>query len=94
MPESKKIDSVINDLLRKYNLNDQLDQFFIFDNWEKIVGKTLSKNCKPQKIEGRTLYLNVKNSIWRQELSQKQSELLKMITKNVKTDVIKKIKFI
>tara|TARA_Y100001970_G_C14248647_1_gene870144 strand:+ start:27 stop:530 length:504 start_codon:yes stop_codon:yes gene_type:complete len=52
----------------KKNWNE-LDQYsIILDNWKKIIGVELSKQCKPTKLEKGILYVGASHPQWRQAL--------------------------
>jgi len=86
--------SVLQNLLKKYDLNEAVIQEQIFNNWESLVGKKISKQCKPVEIRDGELILQAKNTIWKHELGQRQEDLLNLLNGRIKSSFVKKIKII
>lgn len=58
----------------------------IFPEFKKMV--------IPVKVEKKRLFLNVENSVWRNELKFKEKEIIEKINNHFKTEIIKWLKFI
>tara|TARA_Y100000991_G_C21873972_1_gene306415 strand:- start:134 stop:568 length:435 start_codon:yes stop_codon:yes gene_type:complete len=56
----------LDDLKKSWVDLDKLSK--VNENWEKLIGLELSKECKPLKIEQRTLTIAVNHPQWRQAL--------------------------
>ncbi len=48
----------------------------IWQDWEKIAGTNLSKNCQPISIRGGVLFIGASHPQWRQALQYNKSQLL------------------
>ena len=96
MPDSntKSTATILSQILKKYNLENDLFQQTIFYSWREIVGHELAKICEPVKLDKGKLTLKVKNQIWRQELGKKRKELLNSIKTNTNVNKINSIEFI
>ena len=79
---------------QNYNIEKVVKKEQLFENWENIVGKDLSKKCRPLKTENNILFLKTKNSVWRNELKLRQKDLLKLIQKNIGNKIITHIRFL
>lgn len=90
----KELPSVLQDLLQKYQLDEQIRKEQILNNWEKIVGKKIARQCTPVRIEEKTLILQVKTETWKQELALRQGDLLNLVNVQNKYSFVKKIKII
>ena len=51
------------------------------ENWEKLIGLELSKECKPLKIEQNILFIVVNHPQWRQALIYNKHRLKESISK-------------
>jgi predicted nucleic acid-binding Zn ribbon protein len=91
---SRDIKSVLSQVIENHNLERQIQDINIFQNWSALVGTSLAKQCKPVSIEEDILYLKAKNSIWMGELAKRQSELVDLINDKIACQRIKKIKLI
>jgi len=87
----KDISAVLKNILDKYNLSDAVEKEQIFTNWNKLVGKDIARMCKPVKFENNELTLEVKNTVWREELATRQNDLLNLLNVRIKALRIKKI---
>ena len=58
----------------------------IFPEFKKMV--------VPVKVEKKRLFLNVENSVWRNELKFREKEIIEKINNHFKNEIIKWIKFI
>jgi predicted nucleic acid-binding Zn ribbon protein len=94
MKNFQDIKSVLHTLVKKYDLEAGIIQHSIFNNWEMVVGKDLSKKCKPVQIKDRILFLKAQNVIWRDELKKRQNKILNLVSKRLNSDYLKKINFI
>jgi len=90
----KELPAVLNKLLKKYNLEQAVKQEQIINHWESLVGKQISKNCEPLEVKNGVLIVRAKNNLWRQELAQRQEDLLNLVNGQNKTSLVKKIKII
>ena len=86
--------SVLRNLLVKYDLNEAVIRQQIFDRWEFLVGEKISRQCKPVEMDNGELIIKAKNNIWKQELGQRQIDLLNLLNARIKSSLVKKIKII
>ena len=86
--------SVLQNLLKKYDLREAVVGEQIINNWESLVGDKISKQCKPVEINDGELVVKVKNNIWKQELAQRPDDLLNLLNGKIKSTLVKKIKII
>lgn len=96
MPENsyRSTGYLLDKILKTYQLDDKLYRQRIFNIWAEIIGNDLAKVCQPVRLEGEILTLKVKNQIWRQELGNKEKELLNSIKTKTNVSKISKIIFI
>lgn len=59
-----------------------------------IIFPEFNKMVFPVKVEKKRLFLNIENSVWRNELKIREKEITKKINNHFKTEIIKWIKFI
>lgn len=86
--------SVMQTLLKKYNLTEAVKTEQILNRWDSLVGKQISKQCTPVEIKEGVLVVKAKNNIWKQELAQRQDDLLNLLNGRIKSSLVKKIKII
>ena len=75
----KQLNTVLNNVLRKHNLESSVEIEKIKIKWDEIVGLELSKLCKPKSIKNGVLYIEAKDTIWRNELSSNNDKLISLM---------------
>jgi predicted nucleic acid-binding Zn ribbon protein len=86
--------SILQNLLKKYDLTEAVGSEQIFRDWDTLVGKKISKQCTPVEIREGELVIQAKNNIWKQELAKRQDDLLNLLNGRIKSSLVKKIKII
>jgi predicted nucleic acid-binding Zn ribbon protein len=97
MTRSKKfqdLPSILQNVLKKYDLTEAVDGELLFNRWETLVGEKISKQCKPVKFKDGELVIQAKTNIWKQELAQRRDDLLNLLNGRIKSSLVKKIKII
>ena len=80
--DKRKPDSLQNCLkIFRSSWTDFDNLTFILDNWQTFVGKDLSKECKPLKMEIDVLTICVNEPQWRQALIYSKHKLKENINK-------------
>ena len=85
------IAEVIKKLIRNNKLSKRFDDLNVLDVWNNIIGKDLEKYIKSTKLVDDKLYVKLRSSIVRNEISYKKNQLIQRINKKLKKDVIKDI---
>tara|TARA_Y100001954_G_scaffold213156_1_gene241514 strand:+ start:53 stop:343 length:291 start_codon:yes stop_codon:yes gene_type:complete len=85
------IGQVIKKLIKNNKLSKRLDVLNVLDVWNNIIGKDLEKYVKSTKLVDDKLYIALRSSIVRNEISYKKTELIQRINKKLNKDVIKDI---
>tara|TARA_B100001939_G_C16903737_1_gene601254 strand:+ start:880 stop:1170 length:291 start_codon:yes stop_codon:yes gene_type:complete len=85
------IAEVIKKLMRNNKLSKRFDDLNVLDVWNNIIGKDLEKYIKSTKLVDDKLYVKLRSSIVRNEISYKKTQLIQRINKKLKKDVIKDI---
>jgi len=86
-----QLNTIINDYFKTKKRSNDYNKYYIYTNYEKIVGKSISKNTKIKNIRNGVLYIHCRNSVWTNELNNLKEELIKKFNESVKTDLIKDI---
>ncbi len=82
---------VIKKLMQNPKLVDRLEKLDVLDIWKDIIGKDLEKYIAEARIKDNILYVKVKSSIVKNELSYKKTDLIKKINKKIGKEIIKDI---
>jgi hypothetical protein len=71
----------------------RMRQYEIWNQWDKIAGKTLAAHAKPARWQGNRLVVIVEHATWMQELSYLKAELLDKIRTSIPNIPIADIRF-
>ena len=85
------IGQVIKKLIKNKKLSKRLDALNVLDVWNNIIGKDLEKYIKSTKLVDDKLYVKLRSSIVRNEMSYKKTQLIQRINKKLNKEVIKDI---
>ena len=85
------IGEVIKKLIRNNKLSKRLNVLNVLDVWNNIIGKDLEKYIKSTKFVDNKLYVKLRSSIVRNEMSYKKTQLIQRINEKLNKDVIKDI---
>ena len=78
-----KIGDVIRKLMNNPKLANKLEKLDALEAWEEIIGKQICNYVKDQRINKGILYIKLKSSVIRNELSYKKSELITEINQKI-----------
>jgi predicted nucleic acid-binding Zn ribbon protein len=93
MDEISDIQSVIGEVIKDLNIENELRISRIFSCWEEIVGAEISRRAKPKRLTKNTLYISVTSSAWASELSMMSEKLIDKINSFTGEKVVKSLKF-
>ena len=88
-----RVKEILEDVLKKRNIYVKIKEYEVLNIWDKVVGEYISKNTKPETIKNKILYVNVKNSLWMQELVFLKNGFINSINKYMGIEVVKDINF-
>lgn len=87
------IKEIIKNLVKKTKFRQMNEANFILENWEKIVGKDISKVTSPIRLYKDKLFINVENSVIMEEMIYRKKELIERINSIFKERKINNIIF-
>ena len=84
----------IDSMLRKLGIDNAIAQNNALNIWNDVVGESVAKNAKPDRVEHGVLIVKVSSPTWRQELYFKKKEIIEKINHTIGKNVIRDIRFI
>lgn len=93
MENNLKIDSLIKFFIKKNNLENGLENVKIKDLWHEIMKNGVANYTTDVNLKNGTLYIKLKSSVLREELSYGKEKIVKLLNEKLKKDLIKKIVF-
>ena len=88
---TQKLSSIIDKVINKNNLRHKIDQLNIIDIWRDIIGENIHTYVKEEKVKDYTLYIKLKSSVVRNEISYNKSRIIEKINKKIGKQAIKEI---
>lgn len=90
----KSLNSTLQNIIQKYNLDETYASYTIQNDWSKIVNKNIYKIFKPVKIEEQILYLQAKTEYWKNEFDNIKNHITDTVNKYLDPYQIKGINII
>lgn len=91
MENNLKIDSLIKFFIKKNNLENGLENVKIKDMWHELMKNGVANYTTDINLKNGTLYIKLKSSVLREELSYGKEKIVKLLNEKLKKDLIKKI---
>ena len=89
----ESIGNILKNFIARANIEEKIAISSIFNHWQEIVGKEISKRSKPEKLSKGVLFVSVTTSTWANELSLMSVNLLGKINSHIGKSVVKEIRF-
>ena len=91
MENSLKIDNLIKFFIKENNLENGLENVKIKDLWHEQMKNGVANYTTDINLKNGTLYIKLKSSVLREELSYGKEKIMKLLNEKLKKDLIKKI---
>jgi predicted nucleic acid-binding Zn ribbon protein len=89
----KPIHSAIDELVNSLGIQKKLQEYDAVVYWEKVVGERIAQVTTATRIQQGILFVHVKTSTWRNELTLRKKEVIDKLNSIIGVDVVKDIKF-
>jgi predicted nucleic acid-binding Zn ribbon protein len=89
-----RLSTLLEQTLSRIGLDRRLDDYRVWQAWDEVVGRTISRNAQPVRLDGTRLVVIVRSSTWLQELSLLQRELVSRINEWMQREVVREIFFV
>lgn len=90
----QSLKTAIDAMLRKFGIENAIAQNNALNIWNEIVGTTVAKNTKPDRVEHGVMVVKVSSPTWRQELYFQKKEIIQKINNTIGKNVIRDIRFV
>lgn len=77
--EISSLKAALQHSLRELGLERRLKSEQIAVIWPRVVGQAIAKIAHPTQVRNRTLYIDVADNVWMQELKLRQRDLLEQL---------------
>lgn len=89
----KPIGFVLDELINDLGIEKKLKEYDAIINWDSVVGKQIAKMATATRITQGVLFVHVKTSTWRNELTLRKKEIIDKLNTVVGLGSVKDIKF-
>ena len=89
----RPLGDVVKEILRKYKLEDHLEETQMIENWGKTVGSMIAAHTGKLSVKDHILFVTVDTAALRQELLYRKETLLSLLNKSAGRDIIRDIVF-
>ncbi len=90
---AEQLGSIISQFIRQEGLETPLNQYRLVESWKEVMGEGIAKYTGNIFVKNQTLYVQIKSSVLRQDLSMTRVSLIKRLNEHVKALVITNIVF-
>jgi predicted nucleic acid-binding Zn ribbon protein len=90
---TETIGSAIDELVKSLGIQKKLQEYDAVVYWEKVVGERIAQMTTATRILQGVLFVHVKTSTWRNELTLRKKEIIDKLNIVIGLDVVKDIKF-
>ena len=91
MENNIKIGSLIKSYIKENNLENGLDNVEVKNVWYKLMKNGIANYTTDITLKNGILYIKLKSSALREELSYGKEKIIKILNEKLKKDLIKKI---
>ncbi len=89
----KPISIALDELINGLGIKKKLKEYDAIIYWDSVVGKQIAKMATATRITQGVLFVHVKTSTWRNELTLRKKEIIDKLNIVVGLDAVKDIKF-
>jgi hypothetical protein len=87
----KNMGSIIEACLERFAIGQQTAEDILLENWERIIGKDFAMRCRPRRIDGTTLIIEVPNPTVRREMLFIEDRILTAVASLPKCNSIRRV---
>jgi predicted nucleic acid-binding Zn ribbon protein len=89
----RQLTSVMAEMYRKIGMTDAYELFETLKIWNTVVGDTISKVTKVERLIEGDLYIRVTNPSWRMELNFRKREIASRLNREIGKEMIRTVIF-
>lgn len=93
MTAPRRLDSAIDSVLDRLGVAQAVERHAVFREWADRLGPEIARAAHPHRVDGETLIVRVTTSVWLNELSLRQGEILKRLNAGRSRSSIRRLVF-
>ncbi len=91
--ESKKIGSILKEMIEGNPLEKGIDSVRIREVWEQQMGTSILAYTEEIMLKNNTLFVTLSSAVLREELSYGKEKIINLLNESLDKEVVKKIVF-
>ena len=89
----RDVGSSIQQLVDDLGIREKIDEYNAVLQWESLVGEHIANAASAVKIVKGVLFIKVRSSAWRNELSLRKDEIVNTLNNALGREIVKDIRF-
>lgn len=89
--EFHSIQDLMKDVIKENKLTKGMHQISVKEAWAKLMGNGIVSHTQNIELNGKTLVVNLKSSVLREELSYGKEKIIKMMNEELGNEIITKL---
>ncbi|WP_456375986.1 DUF721 domain-containing protein [Lutibacter sp.] len=89
--EFHSIEDLMKEVIKENKLTKGINLMSVKEAWAKIMGKGIVSYTNKVELHGKTLVVNLKSSVLREELSYGKEKIIKIMNEELGENLISKI---
>ena len=85
---AESLGNLLNQLFQRNGMAQQIQEYEAVNLWEQVVGEKIAKVTKAKDVRDGKLFVEVLNSIWRNELYYMKPSIIEKINKHIGKKII------
>jgi predicted nucleic acid-binding Zn ribbon protein len=84
----RQVGDVLSNVISRLGLRRDLDDYRIFEAWDRVVGAQIAQQAQPVRLDSRRLVVHVRSAVWLQELSLMRNDLRQRINEWMGREIV------
>jgi len=89
--DSFSIEDLMQSFIKENNLSKGMQKIKVEEIWHKMMGPGVGTHTTSVKLQNKTLIIQLKSSVLREELSYGKEKIIKMMNEELGEEVISKL---
>ena len=87
----KRLGGVLDGVIARLGVRRDLDDYRVFDAWERFVGHQIARNAQPTRLDAKRLVVTVKSAVWMQELSLLREDIRRRLNESMGRELVREV---
>ncbi len=90
----KSISQILEKIIQKQNLQDEIEKSILIDEFENIVGSQIAKQVKIKNLKDGILTVEIESSSWKSEIFLMREKIMEKINNTFGRQIVKQIRIL